>query len=177
MLSKKINKIIFIFLIILISGCEESNSTNNNDESQNISPIVITTGNVNSGDIYINLKNGEEVDAGQTWHFSIIKDTSNYNMPSIFMGDVDVAIYEDIPFENINIFPIDFDNRIVIDNDSFSYGGENEVLSYDITVHKVSVTNPNLTYVLRHQTDSSSVFKLQFIEYQSGITVFHYNQF
>ena len=157
----------FLTLIFLIAGCED-------DESHSINPIVITTENVNNGDIYINLMSGEEVSSIQTWHFSIVKDTSNHNMPSIIMGNVDVAIYDDIAFEDINLLPDNFDDMPLVNNESFKFGGENEILSYDITVHKVSVSNPDRIYVINSNNDLSTMIRLQFIEYQRGITVFHF---
>ena len=157
----------FLILIFLLTGCE-------NDESQSINPIIITTENVNNGDIYINLISGEEVSSIQTWHFSIVKDTSNYNMPSIIMGNVDVAIYDDILFEDINLLPDNFDDMPLVNNESFTFGGENEILSYDITVHKVSVSNPDRIYVINSKNNLSNIIRLQFIEYQRGITVFHF---
>ena len=157
----------FLILIFLLTGCED-------DESQSINPIIITTENVNNGDIYINLISGEEVSSIQTWHFSIVKDTSNYNMPSIIMGNVDVAIYDDILFEDINLLPDNFDDMPLVNNESFTFGGENEILSYDITVHKVSVSNPDRIYVINSKNNLSNIIRLQFIEYQRGITVFHF---
>ena len=56
--------------------------------------------------------------------------------------------------------------------DSFGYSGVHEILSYDITVHQVSVSNPDYVYILKFQDEV--VYKLQFLNYQSGITVFHY---
>ena len=67
--------------------------------------------------------------------------------------------------------PASYLNDVQEDHSVFGYGGSYEVLSYDITVHKVSVINPNYIYLIKSDND---VFKLQFVEYLSGITVFQY---
>ena len=69
--------------------------------------------------------------------------------------------------------PITFESDLVSDHSSFSYGNLHEVLSYDMTVHKVSVTNPNLVYLVK---SGDNAFKLQFDEYISGVTIFKYGQ-
>ena len=126
-------------------------------------------------DIYLNLNSGTEVNSSDIWHLSIVIDTSNYNMPSIVIGIAEIAIYENILFDEVTSIPTDFDDMIIAENEMFEYGGEHEILSYDITIHKVGVTNPNYIYLLRFGGKYGQTFKLQFIEYQSGITVLKYN--
>ena len=44
-----------------------------------------------------------------------------------------------------------------------------------MTVHRVSVSNPDRIYILNFTGDVQESYKLRFIEYQSGITVLEYN--
>jgi hypothetical protein len=148
----------------------------NNDSSEVIGLKIFTTSNVNTNDIFVNFSSGLEVDSTNNWHISIIKDVSNYNMPSVIISAAQIAIYEHKSFDNITNLPSNFESVLLNDNNSFGYGDDNEILSYDITVHKVSVSNPDLVYVLKFNETSTDIFKLQFIEYQSGITVFQYEK-
>ena len=161
-------------LLILTTGCEDD-ETKNVNQPGTLEPVTVTTSNVNSGDIYLNFSSGNEVSLNDNWHLSIVRDTSNYNMPSIVMGTANIGLYNDISFSEITSLPSDFQNAIVTDNTMFEYGGEHEILSYDMTVHKVGVTNPDYVYVLQMKNNSNESFKIQFIEYQSGITVLQYN--
>ena len=92
-------------------------------------------------------------------------------MPSFVPGDVQIAVYENEDFNTLTSIPASYSNDVLEDHSVFGYEGSYEVLSYDITVHKVSVTNPNYIYLIKSDSD---VFKLQFIEYLSGITVFQF---
>ena len=165
-------EVITFLALFIITGCDNENDSDGEAVPQNTTN-TITTSNVNSGDIYLNLDDGIEVSSNDIWHLSIIIDAENYNMPSIVMGDADVAVYESLNYNNISGIPSDFNSMVIADNNTFKYGGENEVLTYDMTVHKVSVTNPHYVYVIN---SSNSAFKLQFIEYISGVTVFQYEE-
>ena len=184
----------FLFIVIiafnlLINGCDnyasdnENNQSTSNDSSSFISDSaeviglkIFTTSNVNTNEIFVDFHYGIEVDSTDNWHISIIKDATNYNMPSIIMNASQIAIYEDTSFESITSLPSNFESILINNNNSFGYGDDNEILSYDITVHKVSVSNPDLIYLLKFNDATPDVFKLQFIEYQSGITVFQYEK-
>jgi len=166
------SKIIISMVLMVFIGCDNASESEKNDNSQ---PILITTGNVNNGDIFINLDSGSTDTTGDNWHISIIKDTANYNMPSIVFGMANIAVYNDTSYNEISNMPADFDSMLVLDNQTFEYGGENEILSYDMDVHKVSVTNPDYIYILNFDDSIQEVFKLKFIEYQSGYTVLQYN--
>ena len=168
-------EVITFLALFIITGCDNENDSDGEAVPQNTTN-TITTSNVNSGDIYLNLDDGIEVSSNDIWHLSIIIDAENYNMPSIVMGDADVAVYESLNYNNISGIPSDFNSMVIADNNTFKYGGENEVLTYDMTVHKVSVTNPEFIYILKYDTEMYMAFKIQFIEYQSGITVLNYNQ-
>ena len=165
----------FLFILYLfIVACEDNNESSEHIQESNMPEIlVVTTGNVNTGDIHFNLLLNSEVSMSDNWHIGIERDTSNYNMPSFVPGDVQIAVYDNKEFGDLVSLPESYAVDIQNDHTVFGYGGSYEVLSYDITVHKVSVTNPNYVYVIRSE---NNIFKLQFLEYLSGITVFQFAQ-
>ena len=156
-----------IIPMIMLIGCSDDDS-----QAEIADLISFTTSNMNIADVFINLETNEEVSNESAWHLSIQKDTSNYNMPSIVFNNVQVALFEDLSFENINDFPKNFSDITIDYIDSFGYNGAHEVLSYDMAVHQVSVSNSDFVYILKSQNENT--YKLQFLDYQSGITVFHY---
>ena len=164
----------FKLTIILYSFSIISCSDTENIQESNVSkPIMVTTSNVNTGNIYFDFLSISEVSISDNWHIGIERDTSNYNMPSFVPGDVQIAVYDNKEFGDLVSLPESYEVDIQNDHTVFGYGGFYEVLSYDITVHKVSVTNPNYVYVIRSE---NNIFKLQFLEYLSGITVFQFAQ-
>ena len=171
----KINKfygILLLSILVVFIGCDNTEESIDNESQQ---PISITTSNVNISDIYLDLVSGDEVSSGDTWHVSIMRDTENYNMPSIVFGIASIALYDGASYDDITTLPSDFIENVVSDNQVFQYGGEHEILSYDITVHRVSVSNPDRIYILNFTGDVLESYKLRFVEYQSGITVLEYN--
>ena len=164
--------IILSTFLVVFNGCDNTEESIDNEISQ---PISLTTSNVNINDIYLDLEIGGEVSFEDTWHMSIIRDTENYNMPSIVFGIASVALYDGASYDDITTLPSDFNENMVSDNQVFQYGGENEILSYDMTVHRVSVSNPDHIYILNFTGDVLESYKLRFVEYQSGITVLEYN--
>ena len=171
----KINKFYGILLLsisVVFNGCDNTEESNDNEIPQ---PISMTTSNVNINDIYLDLVSGDEVSSEDTWHVSIRKDTENYNMPSIVFGIASIAFYDGASYDDITSLPSDFNENAVLDNREFQYSGEHEILSYDITVHRVSVSYPDRIYILNFTGDVLESYKLRFVEYQSGITVLEYN--
>ena len=171
MIKNNSNNVFLILVLIFSSGCEEEKELVN----QQMEMVSVTTSNMNLADVYYNLIFQLEVESSGEWHVGIIKDTSNYNMPSIKFGDVEVAVYSDLNFDNITNLTSTFLTDIQIDHDVFGYGGFFEVLSYDIAIHKVDVINPEFIYLINLPNDNKS-YKLQFVEYLSGITVFQYEE-
>ena len=164
-------RIKFILIIILFFSCEDNEKNISSDEETG--PISITTSNVNVTDFYFNLDNQAEVEESSSWHVAI-KTEGDYNMPSIFFNDnMNVAVYENIVFEDLLALPETFNSDIQIDHSIFRYEGFYEILSYNIEIHKVGVTNPDYVYLLKEDQVNKS-FKIQFIEYISGVTVFQY---
>tara|TARA_Y100001978_G_scaffold101559_1_gene90885 strand:+ start:512 stop:1033 length:522 start_codon:yes stop_codon:yes gene_type:complete len=164
--SKQLSMLIILLFLV---ACGDDNDTLNAAEENQI--LSVTTTNVNVSDIYYNFNSQSQVNIEDAWHIGIVKDTENYNMPSFFPGNVQIAVYEDENFNTLTTMPASYVNDLQEDHSVFGYGGSYEVLSYDITVHKVSVTNPSYIYLIKSGSD---VFKLQFIEYISGITVFQF---
>tara|TARA_B100001564_G_scaffold324042_1_gene304529 strand:+ start:2536 stop:3057 length:522 start_codon:yes stop_codon:yes gene_type:complete len=158
-----------LIILLFVVACGNDNDTINSVEENQI--LSVTTTNVNVSDFYYNFSSQSEVNIEDAWDIGIVIDTENYNMPSFVPGDVQVAVYENEDFNNLTTIPTTYLNDVQSDHSVFGYGGSYEVLSYDITVHKVSVTNPNYIYLIKSDND---VFKLQFVEYLSGITVFQF---
>ena len=163
-------KSISLAAFLVVFSCEDRNDASDNSPISD-QVIIVTTTNVNIDNIYYNLTSQSQVSVDDGWDISIVKDTENYNMPSFIPGSVDIAVYEMLNFNSIVNLPITFESDLVSDHSSFSYGNLHEVLSYDMTVHKVSVTNPNLVYLIK---SGDNAFKLQFDEYISGVTIFKY---
>ena len=163
---------ILLAAFLVVFSCEDRNDASDNSPISD-QVVSVTTTNVNIDNIYYNLTSQSQVSVDDGWDISIVKDTENYNMPSFIPGSVDIAVYEMLNFNSIVNLPITFESDLVSDHSSFSYGNLHEVLSYDMTVHKVSVTNPNLVYLVK---SGDNAFKLQFDEYISGVTIFKYGQ-
>ena len=163
-------KSISLAAFLVVFSCEDKNDVSDNSPISD-QVVNVTTTNVNIDNIYYNLASQSQVSVDDVWDIGIVKDTENYNMPSFIPGSVDIAVYEMLNFNSIVNLPITFESDLVSDHSSFSYGNLHEVLSYDMTVHKVSVTNPNLVYLVK---SGDNAFKLQFDEYISGVTIFKY---
>ena len=110
----KVNKFYGILLssvLIVFNGCDNTEESTDNEISQ---PISITTSNVNISDIYLDLVSGNEVSYEDTWHVSIIRDTENYNMPSIVFGIASIALYDGASYDDITTLPSDFNENVVL---------------------------------------------------------------
>ena len=158
-----------LIILLFVVACGDDNDTLSSSEENQV--LSVTTTNVNVSDIYYNFSSQSQVNIEDAWDIGIVRDTENYNMPSFVPGDVQVAVYENENFNTLTAMPASYLNDVQEDHSVFGYGGSYEVLSYDITVHKVSVINPSYIYLIKSDND---VFKLQFVEYLSGITVFQF---
>ena len=158
-----------LIILLFVVACGDDNDTLSSSEENQV--LSVTTTNVNVADIYYNFTSQSQVNIEDAWDIGIVRDTENYNMPSFVPGDVQVAVYENENFNTLTAMPASYLNDVQEDHSVFGYGGSYEVLSYDITVHKVSVINPSYIYLIKSDND---VFKLQFVEYLSGITVFQF---
>ena len=172
MKNYKVFEWISLAAFLVVSSCEDKNdSIDNSPMSDQV--VNVTTTNVNIDNVYYNLASQSQVSGDDAWDISIIKDTDNYNMPSFVPGSVDIAVYAGLNFNSIENLPITFESDLVLDHSLFSYENTHEVLSYDMNVHKVSVTNPDYVYLIK---SGDNAFKLQFDEYLSGITIFKYGR-
>ena len=166
-------KIIRVLILIGFFGCSEKETVVSSSEETG--PILITTTNVNVADFYFDFNNDSEAEETESWHVAV-KTEGDYNMPSIFFNEeMKVAVYENLVFEDLLIIPETFNSDIQMDHVTFRYEGLNEILSYNIEVHKVAVTNPDYVYVMKDE-QVNKLYKIQFIEYLSGVTVFQYDE-
>ena len=172
MINYQIFKSIPLAAFLVVFSCEDKNDASDNSPISD-QVINVTTTNVNIDNIYYNLTSQSQVSVDDVWDIGIVKDTENYNMPSFVPGSVDIAVYEMLNFNSIENLPVTFESDLISDHSLFSYENIYEVLSYDMTVHKVSVTNPDYVYLIK---SGDNAFKLQFDEYISGITIFKYGQ-
>ena len=170
MINYRLFKLISLVAFLVVLSCDDKNDASDNSPISD-QVVYVTTTNVNIDNIYYSLASQSQVSGDDAWDISIIKDTDNYNMPSFVPGSIDIAVYEGLNFNSIENLPITFESDLVSDHSLFSYENTHEVLSYDMNVHKVSVTNPDYVYLIK---SGDNAFKLQFDEYISGITIFKY---
>lgn len=172
--------IIPIIFILCIIGCE--NDTSMEDDSDLISdPIQVTTGNMTENSYYYDLINGTETEAASSWHLAfqmvdVEMAGTIYSMPSLILGNVAAAVYADISYNDLTEPP---DQETLqsdaIDNSTVEYTGEHEVIHYDMSTHTVTINEPERVFVI-YAFATHSVYKVQFLEYQSGIVVFQFNE-
>lgn len=156
-------------LMTLFIACEDKKDDAAAEES---TVITVTTGNVNEGSYFYNLVTAMEDIT--TWHVSLqnVDVGGGYFMPSIVLdSSVMVTIDNSAAFDELENIPGNdqWSGEIGI----MSYGGANEVLSYDPTAHTISVSDDNyLVYV----TTTHQIFKLYFEEYSDGIVLFKFDE-
>ena len=160
-------------LIFLLVGCEDEGAIKENKATTET--ISVTTSNVNRSFFYYDLINQSEIDSSDNWHLAL-ETRGTYNMPSIIFDGVYVAEYFDYLFDEMTETPSTFMQDYIQDNQQFEYEGENEILTYDMISHTVSVKNPDHIYVI-YEPVGHTTYKIQFIEYLSGILVFSFSQF
>jgi len=148
-------------------ACED-NKENETENSVNI--IEITTSNVNDGSFYFNFFEGKK--NSNSWHLSfenLDAGGGNY-MPSFSLkNNVMLTIDNSSKFEEITAIPST--NLFGPSNGKLSFGGEHEVLTYDMQAHKISVSDNN--YII-YDTVTYKVFKIHFDEYSGGVVIFRY---
>ncbi len=154
-------------LMTLFIACEDKNDHDHDHDHDEYT--TVTTSNVNESAFYYNLITTSEDTTN--WHVSLQNvNVGGYYMPSIVLDSiVMITIDNSEPFDELNDIP---DNsQWSMDIGIVSYGGANEVLSYDMTTHTVSVSDDNyLIYV----TNAHKVYKLHFDEYSSGVAQFRF---
>lgn len=103
-----------------------------------------------------------------------------YNLPTVLLNydrDVNVAVVVDQSFEDVIEIPVDaqwLEDSATLRN--LGYLGQFEVLIYHPEPpynHKVIVENPDYVYIIY---SDGNYYKVQFIEYSSGILLFKHQQ-
>ena len=163
----------FLFVLFTI-GCEDSNDINN-DFTANITEVV--TSNVMVSNFYYNLITKSEVQSDEIWHISAQKKQvdfggQSYGMPCIVLGNV-YAQLSDSTFSEIIVPPAQ-NSSWFQDNTIIEYGGENEIISYNMTTHTASIINADHTFIVYEYIGHTS-YKVQFLDYTSGIVSFQFS--
>ena len=94
-------------------------------------------------------------------------------MPCVITGSNYLAEYTDIVFDSLDAVPETFMEDYYTDSTVIQYGGSNVIIDYDMNIHKMSIKNPERVFVL-HDLTNQVFYKLQFIEYNSGVVYFKY---
>ena len=94
-------------------------------------------------------------------------------MPCVMTGSNYLAEYTDIVFDSLDAVPETFMEDYYTDPTVIQYGGSNVIIDYDMTIHKMSIKNPERVFIL-HDLTNQIFYKLQFIEYNSGVVYFKY---
>ena len=163
----------FLFVLFTI-GCEDSNDINK-DFTTNITEVV--TSNVMVSNFYYNLITKSEVQSDEIWHISAQKKQvdfggQSYGMPCIVLGNV-YAQLSDSTFSEIIVPPAQ-NSSWFQDNTIIEYGGENEIISYNMTTHTASIINADHTFIVYEYIGHTS-YKVQFLDYTSGIVSFQFS--
>ena len=166
-----------IILVLLFAGCDDSKSKEVSQPSQEV--ITHDIDALGASGFFYNLSSQSEVDSSATWHISfqmipVVFGEVTYMMPSLILGSTAYAAeYTNIAFEDLNDTPDSFMDDYFQDASAIQYSGPNEVLQYNMQTHTVSVKDPNRVFVF-YELSSHSTYKVQFIDYASGIIVFKY---
>ena len=178
---KKLTPFITLFGLILF-GCEQDDSENKNENDTEITEVVTHDIDATNADgFYYDLVNAVETDSSESWHLSfqmlpVVSGNATYMMPSLVLGEVLAAEYTNMTFEDMESVPDSFMEDYFQDPTVVQYGGSNEVLSYDMQIHRVSVKNPDRVFVI-YESVGHTTYKVQFVEYVSGVISFSFSPF
>tara|TARA_B100000900_G_scaffold413378_1_gene437222 strand:+ start:1205 stop:1711 length:507 start_codon:yes stop_codon:yes gene_type:complete len=164
---KKINILIYsIAFGFFAQSCGDTNQ----EENVNLNIIEVITSDPNKSPFYFNFLTGEENNNVWQLSYKALAAGQGYFMPSIDLSDKILLFVEnDKSFNEIESAPTA--TSFVAGNGKLSYGGENEVLSYDMTIHKIGVSDA--TFII-YDTTSERAFKLKFVSYDSWIVTYKY---
>ena len=171
--------LISIIGLLMFAGCEDKNS-DINDEAQGKEIITHDIDAAGAPGFYYNFSSEAEVDSSNLWHISfqmisVVFGQSTYMMPSFVLGGaVYAAEYFDITFNSIEETPGTVMFNYFQDASVVQYSGSSEVLQYDMQSHTVSVKNPDRVFVIYESTNHTT-YKIQFVEYLSGVILFRYS--
>ena len=178
---KKLKPLLILSGFILF-GCEQDSSENNNGNDLEKTEVVThDIDATNANGFYYDLVNTTETDSSGSWHLSfqmlsVVSGNATYMMPSLVLGGVFVAEYADVTFDDMESVPETFMEDYFQDPTTVQYGGSNEVLSYDMQIHRVSVKNPDRVFVI-YESIGHTTYKVQFVEYVSGVVSFSFSPF
>ena len=173
--------------VLIFIGCEDKNSDDDNQTQGGDVTIndgeEVTTHDIDAAGasgFYYDFSSGTEVDSAISWHISfqmipVAFGQSTYMMPSLVLGGaVYAADYSDVTFNELDEIPDTFMSDYFQDASVVQYSGTNEVLQYDMQSHTVSVKNPDRVFVIYESTNHTT-YKIQFVEYVSGVIFFRYS--
>ena len=172
-------KLILIISVLIFIGCEDKKSDNDNPTQGE----EVTTHDIDAtgaSGFYYDFSSGTEVDSSSSWHISfqmipVAFGQSTYMMPSLVLGGaVYAAEYSNVTFNELEETPDTFMSDYFQDASVVQYSGSSEVLQYDMQSHTVSVKNPDRVFVIYESTDHTT-YKIQFVEYISGVILFRYS--
>ena len=177
------NKIIKTSLcsLMFFIGCDNSND----DTSSGTNAVEVITHDIDAAGasgFYYDLHAGGEVDSSDTWHLSfqmipVPFGQTTYMMPSLVLGETAyVAVYNDIIFDEVEGTPDTFMSDYFQDRSVVQYSGPNEVLQYDMQVHRVSVREPERVFIA-YELDNHTTYAIQFVDYVSGVIAFKFKKF
>ena len=172
-------KLILIISVLIFIGCEDKKSDNDNPTQGE----EVTTHDIDAtgaSGFYYDFSSGTEVDSSSSWHISfqmipVAFGQSTYMMPSLVLGGtVYAAEYSNETFNELEETPDTFMSDYFQDASVVQYSGSSEVLQYDMQSHTVSVKNPDRVFVIYESTNHTT-YKIQFVEYISGVILFRYS--
>ena len=171
-------------IILMIVSCNIFEPKSNDD----VEYSTITTSNILENSFYIDFTTSLETTMDGTWQISfqmidVDFNGQTYPMPSLILnsspGTIMAAIYDNISFEELSSIPSTFSTApysdALSDLTSVQYGGNNEIIGYDMTSHVVSINNPN-EILLIYSMSTHQTWKIQFIEYNAGLVLFKFNE-
>jgi hypothetical protein len=165
--------------ILIFIGCED-NKSDNDDQTQGEEVATHDIDAVGASGFYYDFSSGTEVDSSSSWHISfqmtpVAFGQSTYMMPSLVLGGaVYAAEYSNVTFNELEETPDTFMSDYFQDASVVQYSGSSEVLQYDMQSHTVSVKNPDRVFVIYESTNHTT-YKIQFVEYVSGVILFKYS--
>ena len=168
-------KVILYFLFILVLGCDKTILPSN--ENEVIEAIL-------DKDNYYNLiTTTQDSLIPNTWHISLQFNNVECNgmeapMYTIVVGEELSVTITDAAFDD-NLTTEDFDIESIVENESLSFSGTNEIIHYsgcddNFQTHNLTINNVNRVYLL-HDSTSNNYFKLQFIDFISPSVLFQYS--
>ena len=188
------SKIIGIILLIIMgTACEDDSVSTGGVCSVSITTdeanlVTARTCNVIDESFYLDLTTKSEVSSNGNWHISfqmidVPYGNATYPMPSLVLNSntgIAAAMYENITFDDMSSVPTTFSSPpysdALADFSTVQYGGDNEVIGYDVETHITDINNPDAVLLIYDPSYNHITWKIQFSEYDSGIILFKFVQ-